>query len=54
MVLEFEGFAALVALEAAQHLGLVVGDHVALEPVDVGELLLTHVARLGRKGEQSR
>lgn len=46
VVLELEGLLALGALELAQHGTLVVGDHVPLQPVHVGESLVAHLARL--------
>ena len=52
VVLELEGLLALGALELAQHCALVVGDHVSLEPVDVGEGLVTHLARLEHTREK--
>ena len=49
MVFELESLAADVALELA-HVGrLLVADHVSLKAVDVGERLVTHVTRLGKK-----
>ena len=46
VMLEFERFVAVGAFEFAQSGALVVADHVTLETVDVGEVFLTHAARL--------
>lgn len=44
VVLELERLITVGALEFAQQRRLVVGDHVTLEPVHVGELLMAHLA----------
>ena len=46
MVLELESLSAVCALEPPEDGGLVVRDHVPLQPVHVGELLLAHLADL--------
>lgn len=48
MMLEFESLPAVDTLEPAQDGGLVVADHVALQPVHVGKLLLTHLTFLNK------
>ena len=45
-MLELESLSAVCALEPPEHRGLVMRDHVTLEPVDVGKLLLAHLAAL--------
>ena len=45
-MLELESLSAVGALESPQDGGLVVRDHVPLQPVHVGELLLAHLADL--------
>jgi len=46
MVLEFEGLVAVGALEFAQSGRFVVADHVTLQAVHIGKVLLTNAARL--------
>ena len=46
VMLELEGFHAFGTLELAQFVGFVVGNHMALESVDIGERLRTHFAHL--------
>ena len=46
VVLELESLSAVGALEPPEDGGLVVRDHVPLQPVHVGELLLAHLANL--------
>ena len=46
MVLELESLSAVCALEPPEDGGLVVRDHVPLQPVHVRELLLAHLADL--------
>ena len=43
---KLEGLVAIGALEFAQSSRLVVADHVTLQAIDVGEVLLAHAARL--------
>lgn len=43
---ELESFFALRTLELAKDGTLVVADHVALQAVNIGELLVAHLARL--------
>ena len=50
VMLEFEGFGALRTLELSQFLAFLVRDEVALEAVDVGEGLGTHLAGLCAHG----
>lgn len=45
-MLKFEGLFAVGAFEFAETRALVVADHVALEAVDIGKVLLAHAARL--------
>ena len=54
MVLELESLSAVCALEPPEDGGLVVGDHVPLQPVHVGELLLAHLANLQRTRATNR
>ena len=49
VVLELESLPAVGALEPPEDGGLVVRDHVPLQPVHVGELLLAHLAHLQTK-----
>ena len=49
VVLELESLSAVCALEPPEDGGLVVRDHVPLQPVHVGELLLAHLAHLQAK-----
>lgn len=51
MVFKLEGLFAVGALELAQSSRFVVTNHVALQAVDVGEILLTNAARLNRKNK---
>ena len=46
VVLELESLSAVCALEPPEDGGLVVRDHVPLQPVHVRELLLAHLADL--------
>lgn len=52
MVFKFEGLVAIGALELAQSSRFVVTNHVTLQTVDVGEILLTHTTRLDRRRNQ--
>ena len=53
-MLEFERFVAVGAFEFPEPGALVVADHVTLETVHVGEILLTHAARLSTKHQSNR
>lgn len=44
VVLELEGFVAVIALELAERRALVVADHVPLQPVHVREALVANLA----------
>lgn len=46
VMLELEGFIAIVALELAQLRALVVADHVPLQPIHVREALVAYLACL--------
>ena len=46
MVLEFESLSAIWTFEPPQNGGFVVRDHVSLQSVNVGELLLAHLTGL--------
>lgn len=46
MVLEFECLSTITALEPPQDRRLVMGDHVALQPVHIGKLFLANLAHL--------
>ena len=46
MVFEFESLATISAFEAPKDGGFIVGDHMTLKSVDVGEIFLTHLAPL--------
>lgn len=45
MMFELECFAALVTLEPSKDVGFLVGNHVALKAVDVGEFFVAHRTR---------
>lgn len=45
VVFELEGLAALVTLKPSEYVRLLVGDHVSLQAVNVGELLVAHRTR---------
>ena len=49
MVFELESLSTAGALEPTQDGGVVVADHVALQPVHVGKLLVAHAALLQYK-----
>lgn len=51
-MLEFEGLVAVGAFEFAESSTLVVTDHVTLEAVHVGKVLLAHATRLMRGGRR--
>ena len=46
MMFKFESLATISAFEAPKDGGLIVGDHMTLKSVDVGEIFLTHLAPL--------
>ena len=46
MVLELESLATIRAFETSEDGGLIVRDHVPLQSVDVGKVLLAHLAPL--------
>lgn len=48
VVLKLERLITVGTFKLAQQRRLVVGDHVALQPVHVGELLVAHLAALER------
>lgn len=56
MVFKLEGLLAVGALKLAQSSRFVVTNHVTLQAVDVGEVLLTNAARLNQKyrGRENR
>ena len=49
MVLELESLATVRTLEPPQTSGLVVRDHVPLQPVNIGELLVANAAGLKKR-----
>ena len=49
---ELESLSAVWAFEPPEDGGLVVGDHVALETVHVGEPLLAHLASLEQRRQR--
>jgi hypothetical protein len=53
VVLEFEGLFALGAFEFAKNCTLVVANHVSLQSVHVGKLLVAHFARLKQQQQSS-
>jgi hypothetical protein len=53
VVLEFEGLFALGAFEFAKNGTLVVANHVSLQSVHVGKLLVAHFARLKQQQQSS-
>lgn len=53
VVLEFEGLFALGAFEFAKNSTLVVANHVSLQSVHVGKLLVAHFARLKQQQQSS-
>jgi hypothetical protein len=53
VVLEFEGLFALGAFEFAKNCTLVVANHVSLQSVHVGKLLVAHFARLKQQQHSS-
>jgi hypothetical protein len=52
MMFKLEGLVAVGALEFTQSSRFVVADHVTLQTVDVGEVLLANTARLERSERQ--
>jgi hypothetical protein len=52
VVLELESLSAVGTLEPPEDGGLVVGDHVPLQAVHVGELLLADAADLRKREER--
>ena len=52
MVFEFESLSAVDAFEPSEDCGLVVRDHVSLQPIHVGEILLANLATLQEKNHQ--
>ena len=46
VMFEFESLATISAFEAPKDGGFIVGDHMTLKSVDVGEIFLTHLAPL--------
>ena len=54
VVLELESLLAVGAFEFAQASALVVADHVTLQTVHVGKVLLAHGARLANKKRTPR
>ena len=53
VMLEFEGLFAVGAFEFAEAGALVVTDHVALEAIDVGKILLAYYAGLSGFGKET-
>lgn len=52
VVFKLEGLVAVGALEFAQSSRFVVADHVTLEAIDVGKVLLANAARLHQSKEK--
>jgi hypothetical protein len=52
MMFKLEGLVAVGALEFTQSSRFVVADHVTLQTVDIGEVLLANTARLERSERQ--
>lgn len=52
-MLEFKGLFAVGAFEFAEAGALVVTDHVALEAIDVGKILLAYYAGLSGFGKET-
>jgi Tfp pilus assembly protein PilP len=52
MMFKLEGLVTVGALEFTQSSRFVVADHVTLQTVDVGEVLLANTARLERSERQ--
>ena len=51
MMFELESLSAVDAFEPPEDCGLVVRDHVSLQPIHVGEILLANLATLQEKNQ---